>query len=127
MAVLESDTRRSNERHCVCAITHPTQPESSSNNDKIKLAAATKKMLQNWNAALASLRESVLHPDAVVPLVPYGETWGANDRPRIPDIDFPAGLPLWMREKDGWARRSGADALAKRRNITITVSAGVVS
>ena len=109
------------------AITHPTQPESSSNNDKVKLAAATKKMLQNWNTALASLHGSIAHPDAAVPLVLYGDAWGPNDRPRIPDADFPAGIPLWMRENDGWARRSGVDALAKRRNITITVSAGVVS
>ena len=109
------------------AITHPTQPESSSDNDKVKLAVATRKMLQNWNAALASIHGSIAHPDAATPLVPYGDTWGTNDRPRIPDIDFPAGIPRWMRENDGWARRSGADALAKRRNITITVSMGVVS
>jgi uracil-DNA glycosylase len=108
------------------AITHPTQPESSSDNDKMKLATATKKMLQNWNTALASLRGAIAHPDASVPLVPYGDTWAPSDRPRIPDVDFPAGTPLWMRENDGWARRSGVDALAKRRNITITVSAGVV-
>ena len=30
-------------------ITHPTQPESSSKNDKTKIAQATKKMLANWN------------------------------------------------------------------------------
>jgi uracil-DNA glycosylase len=108
------------------AIIHPTQPESSSNNDKTKLAAATKKMLQNWNGALASVHGRIAHPDASVPLVPYRHTWGPEDRPRIPDIDFPAGIPMWMRRNDGWARRSGADPLAKRRNITITVSAGVV-
>ena len=109
------------------AITHPTQPESSSKGDKVKLAAATKRMLQNWNAALASLHGSISHPDAEIPLVQYGDAWGPSDRPRIPDVDFPAGIPLWMREGDGWARRSGKDTLAKRRNITITVSAGVVS
>ncbi|MDM0076008.1 uracil-DNA glycosylase family protein [Variovorax sp. J2P1-59] len=109
------------------AITHPTQPESSSNNDKAKLAAATKKMLQNWNAALQAVHQNVTHPDVATALALYGDTWAANDRLRIPDQDFPAGLPLWMRENDGWARRAGADALAKRRNITITVSTGVVS
>jgi hypothetical protein len=92
-----------------------------------KLAAATKKMLQNWNAALTTVHASIAHPDTATPLVLYGDTWGPNDRPRVPDIDFPAGIPQWMSENDGWARRSGADALAKRRNITITVSAGVVS
>jgi hypothetical protein len=39
----------------------------------------------------------------------------------VPEIDFPAGLPAWMRELDGWAKRDGKDDLAKRRNITITV------
>src|SRR5262245_26506463 len=33
-------------------ITHPTQPESSSKSDKVKLAAATKKLLENWNVGL---------------------------------------------------------------------------
>jgi len=32
-----------------------------------------------------------------------------------------------MHEQDGWAKRSGADDLAKRRNITITVPKGIVS
>ena len=45
------------------AVTHPTQPESSSGGDRTKLAAATKKLLQNWNAALQSLSPSVQHPD----------------------------------------------------------------
>ena len=36
-------------------------------------------------------------------------------------------FPPWMREQDGWAQREGEDELAKRRNITITVSKGVVS
>jgi uracil DNA glycosylase superfamily protein len=103
------------------AVTHPTQPESSSNGDKTKLAAATKKLLQNWNAGLQALSGHVQHPDAPTPLRLYGETWAEGDRVPIPDFDLPAGLPAWMHEKDGWAKRSGADALAKRRNITITV------
>jgi hypothetical protein len=44
----------------------------------------------------------------------------------VPEDDFPAGLPGWMHEKDGWARRVGADDLQKRRTITITVPKGVV-
>ena len=43
-----------------------------------------------------------------------------GDRVAIPEFDFPAGLPGWMHEQDGWAKRAGADAIAKRRNITIT-------
>jgi uracil-DNA glycosylase len=109
------------------AITHPTQPESSSKGDKAKLAAATKKMLSGWNAALQALAPSVKHPDVAAPPSPYGETWAGGDRPPIPEIDFPAGLPVWMREQDGWAARAGATDLAKRRNITVTVPKGIVS
>jgi len=108
-------------------VTHPTQPESSSDNDPVKLAAATKELLHNWNAALQVAHPSVTHPDVATALVPYGDTWGPDDRPVIPESDFPAGTPQWMRDNDGWARRRGADTLAKRRNITITVSSGVVS
>jgi hypothetical protein len=39
----------------------------------------------------------------------------------VPEADFPAGLPGWMHEQDGWAKRVGADDLQKRRTITITV------
>ncbi len=45
---------------------------------------------------------------------------------RCAEEDFPAGLPPWMQD-DGWAKRAGADDLAKRRNITINVPKGIVS
>jgi uracil-DNA glycosylase len=109
------------------ALTHPTQPESSSGAEKAKLAAATKKLLQNWNAALQSLSPAVQHPDEPRPLVLYGDSWLEGDRVAIPEHDFPAGLPVWMHQNDGWAKRAGADDLAKRRNITITVTKGVVA
>jgi len=109
------------------AVTHPTRPESASKGDKAKLAAETKKLLQNWNAALQTLAPSVQHPDVPTPLVLYGEKWVDGDRVAIPAFDFPAGLPAWMHEQDGWARRAGADELAKRRNITITVPKGVIA
>jgi uracil-DNA glycosylase len=108
------------------AVTHPTQPESSSKGDKTKLAAATKKLLQNWNTGLQTLSPAIQHPDAATPLVLYGETWVDGDRVAIPEFDFPAGLPAWMHEQDGWARRAGTDDLAKRRNITITVPKQVI-
>ncbi len=84
-------------------------------------------MLQNWNAALQSASAHVQHPDVQRPLVLYGDTWNPGDRVAIPEFDFPAGLPAWMHENDGWAKRAGADELAKRRNITITVTKGVVT
>jgi uracil-DNA glycosylase len=107
-------------------ITHPTQPESSSKGDKTKLAEATKKLLKNWNVGLQTLSPAIKHPDAPRSLVLYGETWAPDDRIPIPEADFPAGLPAWMHQQDGWARRAGADLLAKRRNITITVPKGSI-
>lgn len=109
------------------AVTHPTQPESASAGNKTKLAANTTKLLQNWNAALTALAPSIRHADEAVPLALYGDQWAEGDRVAVAEADFPAGLPAWMHENDGWARRAGADALAKRRNITITVTKGVVS
>ena len=109
------------------AITHPTEPESSSNHDKVKLAAATEKLLQNWNAGLETLSPAVTHPDEARPLVLYGATWADGDRLPMLEADFPAGLPSWMHEQDGWAKRLGKDPLAKRGNITITVPKGVIA
>jgi uracil-DNA glycosylase len=108
------------------SMTHPTQPESSAQNNNANLAAATKKMLETWNAALTTLAPAVIHPDTPRPLVLYGAAWAEGDRVPLPSMDFPAGLPAWMHEQDGWARRSGADLLGKRRNITITVPKGVI-
>jgi len=107
-------------------ITHPTQPESSSKGDKAKLGDATKKMLKNWNVGLQTLAPAIAHPDASRPLVLYGDVWGPDDRLPVPEADFPAGLPAWMHQQDGWAKRAGADMLAKRRNITITVPKGTI-
>jgi hypothetical protein len=109
------------------AVAHPTYPESFSKGDRAKLAAATKKLLQGWNAALQTLVPAIRHPDRATPLVPYGETWVDGDRVGIPEFDLPAGLPAWMHQQDGWAKRSGANDIAKRRNITITVPKGIVA
>jgi len=108
------------------AITHPTQPESSSKGDKEKLAAAIKSMLKNWNVGLQVLAAAIQHPDQAVPLVLYGEAFQEGDRAAIPEGDMPAGLPAWMHENDGWARRVGADDRKKRGNITITVPRGAL-
>ena len=102
-------------------ITHPTQPESSSGGNHAKLEQATKKMLLNWNAGLQTLAPSMTHPDEAIPMVLYGEAFLETEKLQIPDIDFPAGLPAWMRENDGWARRVGTNEAKKRANITITV------
>ena len=101
--------------------------ESSSRGDKAKLAAATAKLLQNWNAALDVLWPAVTHPDVPTTPVAYGSAWADGDRVAIPEFDLPAGLPPWMHEHDGWAVRVGANELAKRRDITITVPSGIVA
>ena len=108
------------------SITHPTQPESSSKGDKDRLRAATKTLLRKWNDVLTILNPALTHPDTPRPLILYGETWQPGDKVHIPDVDFPPGLPSWMREQDNWARRVGTDVIAKRRNITLTVPKGMV-
>jgi hypothetical protein len=108
-------------------VTHPTQPESFSKNDKVKLAQATKKLLSNWNVALQSLSPAIKHPDVSVTLKLYYDAWIDGDRLSFPENDFPAGLPAWMHEQDGWAKRTGKDNLAKRRNITINVPKEIIS
>jgi uracil-DNA glycosylase len=108
-------------------ITHPTQPESASDGDKTKLASATKAMLANWNVALQVLKPAITEPDSPHSLILYGERFANGDRLPIPDFDFPAGLPAWMREQDNWAKRRGEDILSKRRNITINVPKEVIS
>ncbi len=108
------------------AVKHPTYPESFSKGDWAKLAQATKKLLENWNGALQKLSPAILHPDSSTPLSLYGNTWAEGDRLPVPGSDFPAGLPAWMHEQDGWAKRVGKDDLRKRRTIVITVPKGVI-
>jgi hypothetical protein len=101
-------------------VTHPTEPESSSGGNAAKLAQETTKLLAGWNAAVAALRQKIAHADVNAPLVPYGDSFAAADTPPIPADDLPAGLPSWMGNEDRWAARAGANAAAKRANITIT-------
>jgi hypothetical protein len=106
-------------------VTHPTQPESSSGGDAAKLAAAIEALLANWNEALGLL-SPLSRPDHKVPLIPYGTSFQPQDLVAIPARDMPAGLPEWMRSPQGWAVRAGANAAAKRRNITVTIPQDVV-
>jgi uracil-DNA glycosylase len=102
-------------------VTHPTQPESSSGGDATKLKAAITAMLQNWNTALQALHPKVSHPDTSVPLVLYGASFAAAEKPPIPAGDLPAGSPPWMLDQDGWAKRAGTTPQQKRYSITVTV------
>src|SRR5690349_19937095 len=78
-------------------ITHPTFPESSGKNDKAKAKAATKTMLMNWNAGLATLFNALTQRDISLSLIPYGDDFKDSEKLDIPDMDFPPGLPAWMR------------------------------
>jgi uracil-DNA glycosylase len=102
-------------------ITHPTQPEGSSRKDKTKYAAAITAMLQNWNAALATLVAVVAHPDRAVLLKPYGTKFMRGDTVEIPEMDMPAGLPSWTRSPKNWAQRTGTTATTKRATIVVKV------
>lgn len=102
------------------AVTHPTQPESSSKGDSAKRKAAIAKMLQGWNVALQALHPKVT-PDVPTPLVLYGEAFLDGELPDVPQEDLPAGSPQWMCGNADFARRTGADDKTKRVTITVTV------
>jgi uracil-DNA glycosylase len=109
------------------AVTHPTQPEGSSKGDKAKREAATKKMLEGWNAALGLLQPAIT-PDVPTPLVLYptplvlyGDKFLPSELPDIPQEDFPAGSPPWMCGNADWAKRTGTDDALKRVTITVTI------
>jgi 5-methylthioadenosine/S-adenosylhomocysteine deaminase len=108
-------------------IPHPTFPESASGNDARKLKQNTKLMLQKWNLALARLKPALRTPDVNVALVPYADAFAPGDLTDIPAFDFPAGLPGWMRGCDGWAKRAGDDAVAKRATLTLSVPPAVLA
>jgi hypothetical protein len=99
-------------------ITHPTQPEAAGG-DTAKHAAAIKRMLENWNAALQSLHP-LQHPDQATPLRLYGAAFKGNEKIEIPQVDAPAWAPEWMRLNDGWAERPGSGK-TKRASILVRV------
>ncbi len=102
------------------AVTHPTQPESSSQGNAAKKKAAIKKMLQGWNKALQDLHP-VITGDVAQPLVLYGPAFLPSELPDIPQEDLAAGSPAWMCGNADWARRTGTDAKLKRVTITVTI------
>lgn len=79
-------------------LLHPTYPEGS------KAPGAMKKMLDQWNAALPTLRDALSVKDADPDMAPYGDDVKTADVP-IPEADLPAGSPPWMRSMKTWASR----------------------
>lgn len=102
------------------AVTHPTQPESSSKGDTAKKKAAIARMLQGWNTALQALAP-VVTPDVPTPLALYGAAFDPSELPDVPRDDLPAGSPAWMCGNADFARRTGATDALKRVTITVTV------
>ncbi|MGC4000997.1 MAG: uracil-DNA glycosylase family protein [Anaeromyxobacter sp.] len=107
-------------------LTHPTFPESAGGTAAEK-RANTRKLLQQWSAALRVLHPAIAHPDLPAAPAAYGERFEDGDKADIPAADLPPGIPRWMFDEDGWARRVGATVAAKRRNITLTVPEGVIA
>jgi hypothetical protein len=103
------------------SVLHPTYPESAAAAGIISLAAATKQLLDNWNAALPGLRAAISRPDQAPNLQPYGEAFVPADLGPIPAADLPPGLPAWMRSLETWASRTGATPDDKRATITVVV------
>lgn len=107
-------------------LTHPTFPISAGGT-AAEMAANTKKMLAQWSKALPTLHAALQHADRPVARpVPYGAGFKASDKADIPARDLPPGIPAWMYDDDGWAKRVGAKPIIKRRNITLTVPKGVI-
>jgi uracil-DNA glycosylase len=107
-------------------LTHPTFPESAGGT-KPEKAANTTKMLRQWNGALERLHPAISGKDVpTTTLIVYGDSFVDADKVDIPSIDLPAGIPRWMYDDDGWARRAGSNVPEKRRNITLTVPDGVI-
>jgi len=102
-------------------ITHPTQPESAARSGATTVTAAIRALLENWNAALGRLRPEVKHPDLPMPAGLYGTAFQKADLPDIPECDFPAGCPAWMRAGLAWAIRAGPNKEEKRYTIAIRV------
>jgi hypothetical protein len=106
-------------------LTHPTQPESAGKT-KAEKEQLTKTMLQGWNAALVALRPAITHSDQPIPAGLYGTAFAVADKPDIPSFDLPAGIPAWMYDDDGWAKRVGDTPQKKRACIAITVPSGII-
>lgn len=83
---------------------HPTFPESAAASGQGTVAENTLRLLENWNAGLATLADKVT-PDVPRPLVPYGATFMPEDLTAIPEADLPPGAPPWMRSIEEWAWR----------------------
>jgi Uracil DNA glycosylase superfamily len=105
-------------------MTHPTMPEASSKGDPVKLAAAMKTMLAQYNEALRRLDAAIGERDVERELTLYGETMTPADRATIPEADLPLGAPAWWSSPKAWAQRVGDTAEEKRATVVVRVPEG---
>jgi uracil-DNA glycosylase len=116
----------------LAALVHPTFPESSGGTTAER-DANTRKMLEQWNAALPGLDAALAQKD-VGPstLELYGPGFIETDVVEIPSVDLPAGTPSWMYDADAdadWARSGypsplpapGSEAEAQRLDREVIV------
>jgi uracil-DNA glycosylase len=108
-------------------IMHPTA--DAPRPGQSDTTAVTKQVLATWNAGLATLRPAIKTPDAAADLTNYGEAWKPENLVQIPPRDYPAGLPQWMHDLDGWAVRGVPPGTPpeKRRLLSIVVPEGATS
>jgi uracil-DNA glycosylase family 4 len=100
-------------------VYHPTYPEGASQGNPTTLAAATARLVRDWNRALEDLGGRLSATDAP-PLGPFGDDPMADVVP-IPAEDLPAGMPAWMRSTETWAWRSGETSEEKRATLVVQV------
>jgi uracil-DNA glycosylase len=100
-------------------VLHPTSPISGGAGNPAAIAARTKQMLLQWNAAIDALKPSINIRD--MPFAPkYGNGFKNADLPDVPMDDLPAGSPEWMATENQWADRVGTGT-KKRRTIQVVV------
>jgi hypothetical protein len=104
----------------LCAVRHPTYPESAARSSGKPLSETTQILLDDWSAKLPALAEHV-SPEGPVDVAPYGAGWGPGDLAAIPEDDLPPGSPPWWRDLHAWATRVGDDTQEKRATIRVVV------
>jgi len=98
-------------------VTHPTEPESSSKNDKKKLAEEAKKPLRNWNSGLQILSPAIKNPDVSVALSLMGTLGLPLIVQRFRRLTCPPGCPLGCT-----SRMAGRNVLERMRKLSAEIS-----
>ena len=103
----------------VANVPHPTFPDSADGTAAVK-KANMKKMLDAWNSALPTLFAAITHRDVPTALSLYGDELTPADRSDIPSFDLPGRYSSVDVRRRWLGEAGGADAAAKRADITIS-------